>query len=84
MAIAQRANKKARVKAIYAKIANRRKGFEHKLGTRLVRAYGAIFVGNVSASALAKTTQAKSVLDVGWSIFWTMLQSKCDEAGVWV
>lgn len=82
--IAQRANKKTRVKAIHAKIANRRNGFQHKLGTRLVRAYGAIFVGNVNASAIAKATQAKSVLDAGWSTFWTMLQSKCHEAGVWV
>jgi hypothetical protein len=28
-------------------------------------AYGAVFVGNVNASALAKTRQAKSVLDAG-------------------
>lgn len=43
LAIAQRTNKKDRVKAIHAKIANRRKNFQHKLGTqtRLVQAYGA-------------------------------------------
>src|ERR1700691_965372 len=34
-----------------------------------VKANGAIFVGNVNASALAKTRQAKSVLDAGWSAF---------------
>jgi putative transposase len=38
-----------------------------------VKANGAIFVGNVNASALAKTRQAKSVLDAGWSAFRTML-----------
>jgi IS605 OrfB family transposase len=80
---AQRANKKQRVKAIHAKVANRRKDFQHKLSTRLVNGYGAIFVGNVNASALAKTNQGKLVLDAGWSQFKTMLQYKCDDAGVW-
>jgi len=77
LAVAQRGNKKVRAKAIHAKIAK-------KLSTRLVNSYGAIFVGNVSASGLAKTRMAKSVLDAGWSAFRTMLQYKGDCAGVWV
>ena len=55
----------------------------HKLSTALVKEYGAIFIGNVNASALAKTRMAKSVLDAGWSMFRTMLQYKSDHAGVW-
>jgi transposase len=65
LACAQRAHKPHRTRAIHAKITNRRKDFLHKLSTRLVKAYGAIFVGNVNASAVAKSGQAKSVLDAG-------------------
>ncbi|WP_432258075.1 RNA-guided endonuclease InsQ/TnpB family protein [Cupriavidus sp. TMH.W2] len=83
LAAAQRAGKKQRVRALHARIANRRKDFLHKYSTALVRKYRAIFVGNVNASSLAQTRAAKSVLDAGWSTFRTMLQYKCDSAGVW-
>ncbi|EIM96351.1 IS605 family transposase OrfB, partial [Paraburkholderia hospita] len=83
LAKAQRASKKARVRALHAKIKNSRKDQLHKLSTALVKEYGAIFIGNVNASALAKTRMAKSVLDAGWGRFRTMLQYKSDHAGVW-
>lgn len=76
LAIAQRANKKKQVKAIHAKIANRRNDFLHKESTRLVRENAAIFVGNVSSSKLAKTKMAKSVLDAGWSMLKNQLSYK--------
>jgi putative transposase len=80
---AQRARKKARVRALHAKIKNSRKDQLHKLSTALVKEYGAIFIGNVNASALARTRMAKSVPDAGWSSFRIMLQYKGDHAGVW-
>lgn len=84
LAVSQRADNKRRTRAIHAKIANRRKDFLHKLSTRLVKNYGAVFVGDVSASWLVKTNAAKSVLDAGWSTLRTQLQYKGDDAGSWV
>lgn len=83
LAISQRAGHKNRTRAIHAKIKNRRKDFQHKLSTELVRIHRAIAVGDVNPAQLAKTRMAKSVLDAGWSQYRTMLQYKSDSAGTW-
>jgi putative transposase len=59
LATLQRARKSTRVKAIHAKIPNRRKDFVHKETTKLVRQYGFIALGNVSPSKLARTNMAR-------------------------
>ena len=82
LAVAQRARKKKRVKAIHAKIANRRKDALHKFSRQLVNRSGEIYVGNVKSSSLAKTNMAKSVLDSGWYMLKAMLAYKCDTAGI--
>ncbi len=82
LGIAQRARKKHRVKAIHAKIANRRKDNIHKFTRNLVNTSGAIFVGNVKPLAMVKTNMAKSVLDAGWGSIKTILEYKCAHAGI--
>jgi transposase len=76
LGIAQRANKKNRVRAIHAKVKNRRADHLHKFTTKLVRENSLIVVGNVSSKALVKTTMAKSVLDAGWFMLKTQLDAK--------
>ena len=71
------------MRALHAKVANRRKDHLHKRSTELVRKNQAVFVGNVDASALAQTGMPKSVLDAGWGSLRTMPHYKCDDAGVW-
>ena len=83
LAIAQRAHKKQRVRAIHAKIKNIRNHELNVFTTQLVKKHAAIFIGNVNAQALAKTKLAKSVLDASWGRLKTMLKYKCENAGVW-
>lgn len=81
LGIAQRANNKARVKSIHAKIKNRRSDTLHKYSRKLVNENAAIFVGNVNSLGLAKTKLAKSVLDAGWGILRSQLEYKSEHAG---
>jgi putative transposase len=77
LASVQRARKTPkRIRAIHAKVANRRKDFLHKASTALANQYGLIVVGDVSPSKLAKSRMAKSVLDAGWADLKRMLSYK--------
>ncbi|XVL53548.1 transposase [Methylobacter sp. G7] len=48
----------------------------HKFSNKLVKENRLIVVGNVSASGLAKTKMAKSVLDASWAMLKTQLEYK--------
>ena len=80
LARAQRAGKPGRARAIHAEIKNRRSDHLHKLSRALVLRPRAIFVGSVSASALAQTSLAKSVLDAGCGALRTPLRYTCHQA----
>jgi len=76
LAMAQRAGKKNRVKAIHAKIQNIRKDWTHKVTTAIVSRSSHLYVGDVSSPKLAKTRFAKSTYDAGWGIVRTQLTYK--------
>ena len=75
LAMAQRANKARRVKAIHAKIANTRKDFLHKETTKIADAFGLICVGNVSGRWL-QATNGKSSADASTAMSRNMLRYK--------
>jgi putative transposase len=82
LAMAQRAHKKRRVKAIHAKIKNCRHDWTHKTTTTIVNRATLIAVGDVSSAKLAKTRMAKSVYDAGWGQLRTCLEYKAKRLGV--
>jgi IS605 OrfB family transposase len=81
LALAQRARKKKRVKAIHARIANVRKDWTHKVTTAIARRARLIAVGNVSSPKLAQTRFARSTYDAAWGITRTLLQYKAMRLG---
>lgn len=81
LATANRAGNTRRVRAIHSKIRNVRADHLHKISARIVATNRFIAVGDVSASQLAKTRFAKSVLDAGWSTFRNQLRYKASRHG---
>jgi len=80
--IAQRSNNKVRTRAIHAKIANIRKDTLHKFTTHLVKNFSEIYVGDVNIKKMLKANRGKSTLDAAWGITKSMLEYKCDNAGI--
>ena len=75
-------NKKRRLTRLHARTAARRKDAHHKFSRSIVNRASGVYVGNVSPTKLAKTKMAKSIYDAGWASLKTMLEYKCEHAGI--
>jgi putative transposase len=78
----QRAHKRKVVARIHERIANRRKTFIEQEINKLIQRFGFIAVEALVVRNMIKNpTLAKSIADVSWSMFFTRLQAKAEEAG---
>jgi putative transposase len=81
LAMAQRAHKVKRVRAIHAKIKNKSKDWMHKITSKLCKSSKTIVLGQIHSKKLAQPRLAKSVLDASWGSFTTLLQYKAIRHG---
>lgn len=73
---------KRKISRIHQRIARKREIFHYKTAHQLVKKYDLIAVENLNIKGLAKTRLAKSIYDVAWGKFLTIMEAVALRSGV--
>lgn len=77
-----RAKARRKVALAHLKVQRTRKDFHHKEAAKLVNRFDRIAVEDLNIKGMVKNRHlAKAISDVAWSVFFTILQSKAENAG---
>ncbi len=71
-----------RLATVYEKVANRRRDFQHKLSTQLIRENQAVALETLTVeNMLLNRRSGQAIVDAGWGLFVKMLEYKAKRCG---